>query len=210
MLTLSVLSDVSAAFFCRILLLPSPNGDSGKVVKVIFLTDPRPEEAASDTLFYHQRAIRPERFFVPAQGVPAPGKNEAISFTSFAFEGSSRQFRDTLEITLVLQVFWVKTSSWLRTRPPSTHTLEHEQLHFDITRLVAERFRKKVMQMPLTADDHRSRIQYEYLESFRDMNRLQDEFDDKVHNGANALYATEWKRKIRQELIAEGVKPAAE
>lgn len=197
--------------FCCILLqntaIPASNKDSGKVVKVIFLTDPRPEEASSDTLFYHQRAIKPEDFRASPRR-SGPGKNEAISFTSFAFDGSSRQFRDTLEITLVLQVFWVKSSSWLRTRPPSAHTMEHEQLHFDITRLVAERFRKKVLQMPLTADDHESRIQYEYLESFRDMNRLQDEFDEKVHHGINGFMQQEWKRKIRQDLIAEGVQPA--
>lgn len=186
--------------------IPASNKDSGKVVKVIFLTDPRPEDAASDTLFYHQRAIKADDFRASPRG-SGPAKNEAISFTSFAFDGSSRQFRDTLEITLVLQVFWVKSSSWLRTRPPSAYTLEHEQLHFDITRLVAERFRKKVLQMPLTADDHESRIQYEYLESFRDMNRMQEAFDDKVHNGFNTLMQQEWKRKIRQELIAEGVQP---
>lgn len=199
--------------FCCILLqdtaIPSPNKDSGTVVKVIFVTDPRPEDETSDTLFYHQRAVKPEDFRARPRG-SGPAKNEAISFTSFAFDGSSRQFRDTLEITLVLQVFWVKSSSWLRTRPPSSHTLEHEQLHFDITRLVAERFRKKVLQMPLTFEDHESRIQYEYLESFRDMNRMQEEFDDKVHNGMNAFMQQEWKRKIRQELMAEGVRPAVE
>lgn len=197
---------------CSLLLqnaaIASPNKDSGKVVKVIFLTENSAEAPASDTLFYHQRAIRPEDFRSSPR--PGPGKNEAISFTSFAFDGSSRQFRDTLEITLVLQVFWVKTSSWLRTRPPSAHVLEHEQLHFDITRLIAERFRQKVLQMPLTADDHESRIQYEYLESFRDMNRMQEEFDEQVHHGASMFLQQEWKRKIRQELIAAGVKPATE
>lgn len=197
--------------FCCIFLqnaaTPASSKASGKVVKVIFLMESRPEDATSDTLFYHQRAVKAEDFKASPRG-SGPAKNEAISFTSFAFDGSSRQFRDTLEITLVLQVFWVKSSSWLRSRPPSAHTLEHEQLHFDITRLVAERFRKKVLQMPLTADDHESRIQYEYLESFRDMNRLQDEFDEKVHHGLNGFMQQEWKRKVREELMAEGVQPA--
>ena len=178
-----------------------------EVVKVIFIEDARPEDDGSDTLFYHQRAVQARDY----RGRPRQGsKNDAVSFTSFAFDGSTRKRKDTLEITLILQVFWVKSASWTRTMPPSRHTLEHEQVHFNITRLVAERFRKKVTAMPLTIDDHDSRIQFEYLESFREMNRLQDEFDEEMHSGQNASRQQEWARRIRQALIGEGVKPADE
>ncbi|RPE13612.1 hypothetical protein EGT74_08890 [Chitinophaga lutea] len=184
----------------------SPQGKSSlEIIKIIFVEDARPEDENSDTLFYHQRPVQARDY----RGAPRPGsRNEAVSFTSFAFDGSSRRFRDTLEITLILQVFWVKSASWSRTMPPSQHTLEHEQIHFDITRLVAERFRKKIMRLPLTMDDHDSRIQFEYLESFREMNRMQEAYDDEVHSGQNAARQLEWRRKIRQELIGEGVKPA--
>lgn len=178
-----------------------------EVVKVIFVEDARPEDESSDTLFYHQRLAQPRDYrAAPRQG----GRNEAVSFTSFAFDGSTRKFRDTLEITLVLQVFWVKSASWSRTMPPGAHTLEHEQIHFDITRLVAERFRKKILQLPLTIEDHDSRIQYEYLESFREMNRLQEEFDNDVHSGQNAVRQQQWRDRIRQALRREGVKPATD
>lgn len=186
---------------------PAMAATGKEVVKVIFVEDTRPEEESSDTLFYHQRAAQARDY----RGAPRPGsRNEAVSFTSFAFDGSTRKFRDTLEITLVLQVFWVKSASWSRTMPPSAHTLEHEQVHFDITRLVAERFRKKILQLPLTMEDHDSRIQYEYLESFREMNRLQEEFDNDVHSGQNALRQQQWRDRIRQALRGEGVKPAGD
>ncbi len=176
-----------------------------EVVKVVFVEDSRPEDERSDTLFYHQRTVEARDY----RGKARPGsKSEAVSFTSFAFDGGTRRFRDTLEIRLVLQVFWVKSASWTRTMPPSYHTLEHEQIHFDITRLVAERFRKKIVSLPLTMEDHDSRIQYEYLESFREMNRLQEQFDDEVHSGQNAARQAEWRNRIRQALLAEGVKPA--
>ncbi|WP_343700505.1 hypothetical protein [Chitinophaga sp.] len=176
-----------------------------EVVKVIFVEDSRPENERSDTLFYHQRAAEARDYRGKAR---AGGKSEAVSFTSFAFDGGTRRFRDTLEIRLVLQVFWVKSASWTRIMPPSYHTLEHEQIHFDITRLVAERFRKKILQLPLTMEDHDSRIQYEYLESFREMNRMQEQFDEEVHSGQNAARQAEWRNRIRQALLAEGVKPA--
>ncbi len=52
--------------------------------------------------------------------------------------------------------------------PPSRHVLRSTSSFIWIsTFLVSERFRRKVLAMPLTIDDHDSRIQYEYLESFR-------------------------------------------
>lgn len=177
-------------------------GKTAPVIKVVFVEENRAEDPASDTLFYHQRHISPSDF----QGrSSSSGRSEAVSYTSFAFDGSTRRYRDTLEIRLVLQVFWVKSASWTRTMPPTRHTLGHEQLHFDITRLAAERFRQKVLSMPLTFDDHDSRIQYEYLESFRDMNRMQEDFDNAVNQGRNVTAEQEWQRRIRGELRGFGV-----
>lgn len=175
-----------------------------QVLKVVFVEDLRPADPRSDTLFYHQGHITADDF----RGTPGPGsRSDAVSFTSFGFDGTTRSFRDTLEVKLTLQVFWVRPASWSRVMPPSGHILRHEQLHFDITRLVAERFRKKILSMPMTIDDHDSRIQYEYLESFREMNRLQDEFDYEAHHGANDLAENKWILRIRQALRQEGVTP---
>lgn len=185
-------------------MLPVLTGDekAAPVIKIIFVEESRPEDPASDTLFYHQRHIGPGDF----TGISSSsGRSEAVSYTSFAFDGSTRRYRDTLEIRLVLQVFWVKSASWARTMPPNRHTLEHEQLHFDITRLVAERFRQKVLSMPLTIDDHDSRIQYEYLEAFREMNRMQEEFDNAVNRGMDAAGQREWVHRVRGELHGFGV-----
>ncbi|WP_341842098.1 DUF922 domain-containing protein [Chitinophaga caseinilytica] len=183
---------------------PAPPGPP-EVLKVVFTEEQRPLDPSSDTLFYHQRHATAEDF----RGSPGFGaRSDAVSFTSFGFDGSTRRFRDTLEVHLVLQVFWVRSASWTRTRPPSRHILVHEQLHFDITRLVAERFRKKVLSMPLTIDDHDSRIQYEYLESFREMNQLQEAFDDEARHGANGIAEARWQQRIHSALREEGVMPA--
>ncbi|WP_341834030.1 hypothetical protein WJU16_13515 [Chitinophaga pollutisoli] len=183
---------------------PSPPVERTEVLKVVFTEDLRPYDITSDTLFYHQGHASATDF----RGLPGTGKrSDAVSFTSFGFDGTTRRYRDTLEIRLTLQVFWVRSSSWTRIMPPSRHILTHEQLHFDITRLVAERFRKKVLSMPMTIDDHDSRIQYEYLESFREMNRLQEAFDDEALHGANGVVEEHWIRRIRSALREEGVTP---
>ena len=70
----------------------------------------------------------------------------------------------------------VRGMSWVIPPAQDAYGLSHEQLHFDITKLVVERFKKKIAAMK--ADlviDLNSMIQYEYLESYREMNQLQNQ-----------------------------------
>ncbi|MCK7558637.1 hypothetical protein MKQ70_28030 [Chitinophaga sedimenti] len=129
-----------------------------RALKVVFEYDARPNQA--DTVFHD---INTQITTADFTGRPSrSGPSEAVSFTSFSYEGGSRQTPDSLIVTLYLQVFMVKGSSRIRGSLSLSHTPEHEQLHFDITRLVGERFRQKVLSMPLTIDDYDGRIQYEY------------------------------------------------
>jgi len=79
--------------------------------------------------------------------------------------------------------------------------ISHEQLHFDITKLVVERFKKKVSL--LDADliiDLNSMIQYEYLESYREMNQLQRQYDDETNHSVNRPMQAEWESKVKKWL----------
>ncbi len=82
-----------------------------------------------------------------------------------------------LQVTIAMKVFMVKSMSWGRPDARNAYTLSHEQTHFDITRLIAERFVEKLKKMDLTIEDFDSQIQYEFLESFRDMNTEQEKYD---------------------------------
>jgi hypothetical protein len=161
--------------------------------------DRRPDDPGSDTIFYPARKLRWTDF----RGTPSMrGPSAAVAFTSFAYEGSSLLRKDTLQITLSLQVFFIRSASWVRSGNMDSYSLAHEQLHFDITYLVARRFMQKVRQLPLTRDDYDSMVQYEYLESFREMNRLQEEFDGETRHGTIVSAQQEWIAKVGRELEA--------
>lgn len=178
--------------------------DVPPVVKIRFTVDERADDPASDTLFYPARKLRWTDF----QGAPSrSGPSAAVSFTSFAYEGGSLLKKDTLHINLILQVFFVRSASWVRAGATDSRTLSHEQLHFDITWLVARRFRQKVLQMKMTRDDYDGLIQYEYLESFREMNRLQKAFDDETARGMSAAVQQQWAARIARELEEAAVVP---
>jgi hypothetical protein len=177
------------------------------VIKIQFIPDRRPENPLSDSLFYHaNRKLRWSDF----KGKPPVRSSQsgAVSYTSFAYEGSSLHKKDTLQLNLTLQVFFVKSASWAKSFIMDNAALAHEQLHFDITWLVGLRFQQKIKTMPLTIEDYDSIIQYQYLESFREMNRLQDAYDEETRHGQSLVEQLKWKRNVAEAITAITVEGA--
>ena len=94
----------------------------------------------------------------------------------------------------------VKSMSWGLPEAKNAGTLRHEQLHFDITRMVVERFKKRLLSGDLTIEDYDSEIQYQFLESFREMNTEQEAYDGATGHGLNAAAQAEWDRKVSKEI----------
>ncbi|NLR59862.1 hypothetical protein HGH93_17265 [Chitinophaga polysaccharea] len=175
------------------------------VIELSFEDVRTPPSCGSDTLFYDpERRLQWDDFL--AQPSPA-GPSAAVAYTSFAYDGSSNLVHDTLRIVLRLQVFFIKSASWVRPDAKNSYTLAHEQLHFDITRLVVERFKQKLRQTALNRDDYDSIIQYQYLQSFREMNRLQYKFDEETDHGLNPAAQIRWRDKVNIGLKNNGVLP---
>ncbi|PSL49274.1 hypothetical protein CLV51_101604 [Chitinophaga niastensis] len=199
--------------FCLLYLpsghkLPRSAVPSPKNLTVILLTfdeNHAPESPLSDTIFYSaQRRLQWDDFLAK----PSPsGPSAAVAYTSFSYDGNSSLAHDTLKITLRLQVFFIKSASWVRPDAKNNYALAHEQLHFDITRLVVERFKQKLRQTALNRDDYDSIIQYQYLQSFREMNRLQYKFDQETNHGLNPAAQTRWRDKVNVGLKNNGVLP---
>ncbi len=68
--------------------------------------------------------------------------------------------------------------------------------------LVVERFKRKLLADHLTVADYDSEIAYEYLESYREMNRLQQQYDDETNHGLNQAAQQRWNHRIDEELAA--------
>jgi len=198
---------VICCFYLLPLLPVTRTTHTPPVIKIQFTPDRRPENPASDSLFYRaNRKLRWSDF----RGKPPVrnGPSGAVSYTSFAYEGSSLRKKDTLLLNLTLQVFFVRSASWAKSFIMDGSALAHEQLHFDITWLVGLRFQQKIKMMPLTIEDYDSIIQYEYLESFREMNRLQDAYDNETNHGQSPVAQLKWQRIIAEATTAITVEGA--
>ncbi|SHL43595.1 hypothetical protein [Hymenobacter psychrotolerans] len=155
-----------------------------------------------DTLFYDpERPLRWADF----TGKPRPGNFAAAVFPSFAYGGQPRVKNGVVELDLTLQVFVVRSSSWVGAGQQTAYHLNHEQRHFDIVKLVAERFRRKATPDSLTVEDYNSILQLQYLKSFTEMNRLQEQYDNETHHGTDAAAQQRWNQRIDAELRGYGV-----
>jgi hypothetical protein len=99
-----------------------------------------------------------------------------------------------------MKVFMVKGMSWRKSETTGTYALAHEQLHFDIVQVIANRFKKHLSSTELSIEDYDSQIQYQFIEFFRQMNQLQKAYDEETQHGLNAVQQQRWQERIAQEL----------
>lgn len=137
---------------------------------------------------------------------PRRGSHYAAEvFTSFAYEGKSTVKDGVIVLNLTAKAYMLKESSWGRADAKNAYALNHEQRHFDIVKIIVERFKRKIQADSLTLEDYNSLIQYQFIETFREMHRLQTQYDDETNHSLNQAAQERWNQKIDEELRSFGV-----
>ncbi|MCE7060400.1 hypothetical protein [Dyadobacter sp. CY343] len=157
--------------------------------------------ASEDTVFYSPKRPLIWDDFKVRTGKPG-SRYAAAVFTSFGYEGRSYPKDNDLVVEIGLKTFMVKSMSWGRPESRNAGTLRHEQIHFDITRLVVEKFKERLRKADLTIQDYDSEIQYQFLEAFREMNRDQEQYDGETGHGLNAGAQAAWDKKVAAQIAA--------
>ena len=175
-----------------------------KQVKLIFDEDTT-LVTDGDTVYYHPNRPLTWKDFLGAPTVIS--RWAAQVFTSFGFEARTNVANRVLELRVKTKVWIDKTISWVRADSKNDYVLDHEQLHFDITRLTAERFKRHLKTMDFSVEDYSSEIQYQYIEFYRLHSQLQMQYDDETSHGINRLAQAQWVKKVRDELRSYGITP---
>ncbi len=167
---------------------------------VINISDYR-EDHDDDTVFYDpQRPLKWADF----TGRPRFGNFAASIFASIAYEGDSRIEDGLVYVDIVLKTYMLKPSSWVR-GANNSYGLNHEQRHFDIAKIIMERLRVKLEEMELQAHNYDRTVSFHYLEAYREMNRMQEQYDRETAHGMNNSAQQNWNSRIDEELRAFGV-----
>ena len=181
------------------------NEKLAKTLQVVFAEDKDLRSpAGTDTVMYS-----PDRKLTWAdfRAVPRPTSRYAAEvFTSFAYEGKSMVKNGVIVLNLTAKAYMIKDQSWGRADAKSAYALNHEQRHFDITKIIVERFKRKIHPDSLTLADYNSIIQYQFIESFREMHTLQEQYDAETNHSINQAEQERWNGWIDKELRSLGVK----
>ena len=137
--------------------------------------------------------------------VPKTTKYSAQIFNNFEYTAPLRIENGVLQIDLQMKVYMLKSSSWTSSTSLSEYSLGHEQLHFDIAKMVVERFKQKAKQI-LTVDNYDSQLQMLFIDMYREMNHLQREYDDDSNHSINIMGQQKWQQIAHEELQNNGVR----
>lgn len=152
----------------------------------------------SDTVFHAKD--RP-LVFDDFRARPRPGSRFAASiFASFSFDVESEIVAGILDVKIRSKVFMLKDQSWARSESNNEYTLNHEQRHFDIAKIVMEKLKVTILNLEIYPDEWDSVINYYYLEAFREMNQLQDRYDKETRHGLDRGAQDRWNRMLDQAL----------
>lgn len=127
------------------------------------------------------------------------GYNATI-FTSLAMEGSSFMEEGVLVLPIEVKVYMLPESSWAKANGKNDYALNHEQRHFDITRVVGNRLTNKLKALMVTPENYEAAVNDAYFDSYREMNRLQEIYDARTRHGLDKDAQSRWNEIIEQAL----------
>jgi hypothetical protein len=152
----------------------------------------------SDTIYYNP--------LVKLQWPNFKGKPEvdaspiALTASGFGYAAFMNSKNGKTTINITVDCFFNKSKSWVKPNHTTAYVLSHEQLHFDITYIGSCLFITRLRDTTFTEDNYAGILNKIYIESLREMNKRQNEYDGQTKNGQLKNIQAEWKIKIEEEL----------
>lgn len=128
------------------------------------------------------------------------GKYLAVVMPSIGYNQEAKLVNGVINVKIAMKAYVPKSACWAASTGRSDYALNHEQRHFDIVKIIAEQFKQKVLAEKLTPDTYEAFINMQYLDSFRDMDKMQRAYDQETSHGLNSIRQTAWNELIDKEL----------
>lgn len=152
-----------------------------------------------DTVFYS-----PDRRLSWSDFRESPNRSSgynATIFTSLAMEGSPFMEEGVLVLPVEVKVYMLPESSWAKSGGKNDYSLNHEQKHFDVTRIVGNRLINRLKALNVTPENYEAAVNDAFLDSYREMNKLQEIYDASTRHGLDREAQSRWNAIIDQALM---------
>ncbi|QJD97422.1 hypothetical protein HH214_16860 [Mucilaginibacter robiniae] len=162
------------------------------------------DQTDPDTIYYNpKRPLNWDDFKGRPQG---SSRYAAEVFPSMAFDEDVDVAKSVIQVNLKLKVYVPKTDCWVRNGSRDDYTLNHEQRHFDITKLACEHFKQALQTEPKSVTNYDGAVHADYLEAFSQMGQLQQQYDRETQHGLNIAEQERWNKRIDDELNKLGIR----
>lgn len=153
---------------------------------------------ASDTIFYDPSNKlewddfrgRPVRTSIAA----------AITESGFGYKLAMKTSGRKTNIIITIVCFFNRTGSWVKPKMASDYALVHEQHHFDLTYIAARLFYEKLKAARFTADNCAALVEKINDDCYKELDRMQNEYDGQTQNGRLRNVQADWNKKIDLQL----------
>lgn len=173
-----------------------------KAVEIVF--EDYQDKKDGDTIYYNAR--RPLTW-ADFKGRPSGNSNHlAEVFSSIGYDEHAEVKAGIVKVTINLKTWLAKSACWVSDGVTGSYELNHEQRHFDLTRIVAENFKKRLDAIRMSPQNFEGEINVAYLDCLREMNDLQKRYDDETSHSRNRQKQQEWNKYIDDQLSAAGIK----
>ena len=170
-------------------------------VKVTF-TDYN-EKPEGDSIYY---SVKRPLTWADFQSKVPNSKYDAEVFPTLGYDEKAEIINGIINLHLAVKTGLPKSASWAKEGSRNDYTLNHEQRHFDIVKIAAEHFKRKIKARKLTTANYDGPINEEYLDAYREMTNLQIQYDNETRHGSATSEQRKWNERIDKELQELGVK----
>jgi hypothetical protein len=152
----------------------------------------------SDTIYYNlNRSLSWQDF----QGkIPAAAPWGAMTASGFSFNSSMEEDENRIDISVGVYTFFTKHDSWKKSNVNSPYHLEHEQHHFDITRLGAEKLVEEIRKAHFTKSNYRQLLNSIFDRVYNENLAWQHQYDLETKNSIDVEKQKEWNKKISDAI----------
>ncbi len=124
----------------------------------------------------------------------------AVTASGFAFDTKINYDGRNIYLDIGVYTFFSKNDSWKKPQINSNYHLLHEQHHFDITRLSAEKLLYQIAHANFTKDNYNSLLTSLFEKAHKDNSGLQQQYDKETMHSIDTVKQQEWNDKISLDV----------
>ncbi|MEO8569479.1 MAG: hypothetical protein ABI419_10090 [Ginsengibacter sp.] len=154
--------------------------------------------AASDTIYY---TFNRQLTWSDFKGKPDENHfGGAVTASGFAFDSKMNFDGKNIYLDIEVYTFFSKKDSWKKPQINSAYHLLHEQHHFDITRMSAEKLANDLAKANFTKDNYNSLLNALFEKAYKENSELQRRYDKETSHSIDTTKQQEWNDKIAVEI----------